>query len=155
MKKALMLGTVLAALVALAPLAAFAQSDEAYDQNYARLSYVKGEVSLDRGADLGTESAEVNLPVAEGNKIVTVDGQAEVQFGRRNFLRLGMSSEAEFAALPGRSDSHVKIHIRAGQAYLRVTTLEGEKSIEVHTPDASFYILEEGLYRFDVGEGDA
>ena len=155
MRKAHMLGTVLAALVALAPLAAFAQSGEAYDQNYARLSYVNGQVSVNRGSDLGTESAEVNLPVAEGNKLVTVDGEAEVQFGRSNFLRLGMSSEAEFAALPGRSDNHVKIHLRAGQAYLRVTTLEGEKSIEVHTPDASFYILEEGLYRFDVGQGDA
>ena len=65
------------------------------------------------------------------------------------------SSEAEFAALPVRSDDPVKIHIRAGQAYLRVTTLEAEKGIEVHTPDASFYILEEGLYRFDVAEGGA
>lgn len=155
MRKALMLGTVLAVLVALVPIAASAQSGEAYDQSYARLTFVKGEVSVERGSELGTESAEVNLPVAEGNKLMTADGEAEVQFGRRNFLRLGVSSEAEFAALPKLGDDHVKIHLRAGQAYLRVTTLEGEKSIEVHTPDASFYILEEGLYRFDVGQGDA
>ncbi len=155
MKKALMLGIVLTALVALAPLAAYAQSGEADGQNYARLNFVKGEVSVDRGSDLGTEAAEVNLPIAEGYKLVTSDGQVEVQFGRSNFLRLGMSSEAEFAALPGRGGAPVKLHVRAGQAYLRVTTLEGEKSIEVHTPDASFYILEAGLYRFDVGAGDA
>ena len=155
MRKTRMLGTVLAALVALVPLAAFAQSNEADGLSYARLSFVKGDVTLGRGADLGNESAEVNLPVAAGNKLVTGDGQAEVQFGRRNFLRLGVSSEAEFAALPGRSGDPVKLHIRAGQAYIRVMNLEAEKGIEVHTPDASFYILEEGLYRFDISEGGA
>jgi hypothetical protein len=155
MRKTWMLGTVLASFVALAPLAAFGQSDGGADQSYARLSYVKGDVSVDRGEELGTESAEVNLPLAEGNVLVTGDGQAEVQFGRGNFLRLGVSSEAEFAALPVRSADPVKIHFRTGQAYLRVTTLEAEKGIEIHTTDASFYILETGLYRFDVDEGGA
>ncbi len=154
MKNACILGTALAALLAIVPITASAQSGEASDQSYARLSFVKGDVSLDRGTELGTESGEVNLPVAEGNRLLTSDGQAEVQFGRRNFLRLGTSSEAEFAALPGSGAGIVKLHLRSGQAYLRVTTLEGEKSIEVHTPDASFYILEEGLYRFDIGQGN-
>ena len=153
MRKALMLGTVLAALVALIPLAVSAQSDEDQGRSYARLSFVQGQVTVDRGTELGTESAEVNLPVAAGNRLVTADGQAEVQFGRSNYLRLGMSSEAEFAALPSRTNDPVKLHLRAGQAYLRVTTLDADKGIEVHTPDASFYILEEGLYRFDVNEG--
>ncbi len=154
MKNTRILGTVLAALLAIVPIPASAQSGEANDQSYARLSFVKGDVSLDRGTELGTESGEVNLPVAEGNKLLTSDGQAEIQFGRRNFLRLGMSSEAEFATLPGSGAGVVKLHLRSGQAYLRVATLEGEKSIEVHTPDASFYILEEGLYRFDIGQGN-
>ncbi len=155
MRKARMLGTIIAVLVALAPLAAFAQSDEDDDRSYARLSFVKGVATVDRGEELGTESAEVNLPVAVGDRLVTTDGQAEVQFGRSNFLRLGVSSEAEFAALPARNGDPVKLHLRAGQAYLRVTTLDAEKGIEVHTPDASFYILEAGLYRFDVGGGEA
>jgi hypothetical protein len=76
MRKARMLGTVLAVLVALVPLAAFAQSDEGDGRSYARLSFVKGEVSVYRGADLGTESAEVNLPVAAGDRLVTRSSSA-------------------------------------------------------------------------------
>ena len=153
MRNARTLGTVLATLVALVAVGLPAGAEDLYDQSYARLSYVKGDVSVQRGSDLGQETGEVNLPVVEGDTLVASSGQAEVQFGRRNFFRLDSASEALFASLPKRGDDTVKIHLLSGQAYLRVTTLEGEKAIEVHTPDASFYILEEGLYRFEVAEG--
>jgi hypothetical protein len=35
-----------------------------------------------------------------------------------------------------------------------VSQLVADKGIEVHTPDASFYVLEEGLYRFEVVLGE-
>jgi hypothetical protein len=40
----------------------------------------------------------------------------------------------------------------AGNIYLSVNRLEKEKTIEVHTADSSFYLLDEGLYRIDVSE---
>lgn len=153
MRDARTLGTVLATLVALVAVGLPAGAEDLYDRSYARLSYVKGDVSVQRGSDLGQETGDVNLPVVEGDTLVASSGQAEVQFGRRNFFRLDSASEALFASLPKRGDDTVKIHLLSGQAYLRVTTLEGEKAIEVHTPDASFYIFEEGLYRFEVAEG--
>ena len=57
----------------------------------------------------------------------------------------------EFAFLPVEGDDRIKVHVLEGSAYLRVSALAGDKAIEVHTPDASTYILEEGLYRFNVG----
>jgi len=80
----------------------------------------------------------------------TEAGQAEIHFGRRNYLRLSDNTKVEFAVLPQEGDERIKLHITEGSAYLRVSYLATEKGIEVHTPDASFYVLEEGLYRFDV-----
>lgn len=144
------IGVLIGAFLFLAPFFAMAETNDYSNYSFARLSYVKGEVSVQRASDLGTETAEVNLPLVVGDKLLTMDGQAEVQFGRRNYLRLDSFAQAEFALLPSEVDGRIKIHLLDGRAYLRVVALDKEKGIEVHSPDASFYILEEGLYRFEV-----
>ncbi|TRZ89552.1 hypothetical protein D4R89_05935 [bacterium] len=150
MSKNRSIGVLIGAFLVLAPLFAAAETDDYSDYSIARLNYVKGEVSVQRASDLGTETAEVNLPLVEGDKLLTKDGQAEVQFGRRNYLRVDSFSQVEFAVLPSESKSGIKVHLLEGRAYLRVGSPGEEKSVEVHSPDASFYILEEGLYRFEV-----
>ena len=151
MKKAALLA--LAFLVSI-PLGLAAQSDASsdgyYAPSFARLTYVQGDVFVQRTSDLGTERGEVNLVLVQGDKLGTGAGQAEVNFGRRNYLRLAENSKVEFAVLPTGGDNHVKIHVLEGSAYLRVGTLSGEKAFEVHTPDVSCYILDEGLYRLNV-----
>lgn len=144
------IGVLIGAFLVLAPLFAAAETDDYSDYSFARLNYVKGEVSVQRASDLGTEKAEVNLPLVEGDKLLTMDGQAEVQFGRRNYLRIDSFTQVEFAALPSEVVGRIKVHLLEGRAYLRVGSPGEEKSVEVHSPDASFYILEEGLYRFEV-----
>jgi len=129
-----------------------AQSEEYYSSSYARLSYVKGNVVVQRAADLGSEEGVVNLALIEGDKLTAGEGRAEVSLGRKNYLRLDRGSEVEFSNLPRRGDDRTRVHLLAGSVYLRVNTLEEEKTFEVHTPDASFYILAEGLFRFDVRE---
>jgi hypothetical protein len=142
------------AFLFLIPLGLLAQSaipsEGYYAGSYARLSYLVGDVFVQRTSDLGTERAEVNLVLVQGDKLGTGIGQAEVQFGGRNYLRLDNNSKVEFVALPTEGDDTIKLHVLEGSAYLRVGSLAGEKTIEVHTPDASFYILDEGLYRFNV-----
>jgi len=151
MKKGLLLAV--AFLVSI-PLGLIAQSDTPsegyYAPSYARLTYVSGDVFVQRTSDLGTEKAEVNLALVRGDKLGTGVGQVEVHFGRRNYLRLDDNTKVEFAILPVEGDDHIKLHVLEGSAYLRVSALAGDKAIEVHTPDASTYILEEGLYRFNV-----
>jgi hypothetical protein len=127
--------------------------DGYYAASYARLSYVRGDVFVQRGADLGYEKGEVNLALIEGDRLGTRDGLAEVQFNLRNYLRIDRDTQVEFAVLPREGNDGIRIQLLEGSLYLRVRAQAGEKTIEVHTPDASYYILEEGLYRFDVREG--
>jgi hypothetical protein len=147
MKKA---ATVLAALFFLLPLGLFAQDEGYYDYSYARLSYVKGDVVVQRAGDLGSEEGVVNLALVEGDKLETGEGRVEVYFGRKDYLRLDRNTGVEFADLPREGDDRVRLHLLSGSIYLRIGYLEEEKSLEVHTPDASFYVLEPGLYRLDL-----
>jgi len=138
------------AIIVSIPLGLMAQDEGFYPYSYARLSYVNGSVFVQRTSDLGYEKGEVNLALVQGDKMGTETGQAEIHFGRRNYLRLADNTKVEFAVLPQEGDERIKLHITEGSAYLRVSYLATDKGIEVHTPDASFYVLEEGLYRFDV-----
>lgn len=145
--------TLAAAIVALAPLAAFAQTDGYYDRSYVRMSYVQGDVYVQRSGDLGYQAGEVNLVVIAGDKIGTRAGRLELQLGRQNYLRLDNDTVVEMAALPGADAQPTKIHLLSGSVFVRVNSLDGARNFEVHSPDASFYILAEGLYRLDVREG--
>ena len=131
---------------------AFSSEEEAYSYSYARLSYVRGDVFVERAEDLGYEEGTVNLPLVEGDKLGTKEGRAEIHFGRKNYLRLDSFTHIDFVQLPKRGDDSTKIHLLSGSVFLRVSYLDQEIRFEVHTPDASFYVAEEGLYRFDVRE---
>ncbi len=153
MRKAVM---ILMALVFFSPSIVSAQEEGYYSYSYARLSYVKGDVVVERAGDLGTEQGVVNLALVEGDKLGTRNGRAEVYFGKKNYLRLDSNTDVEFANLPRQGDDRIRLHLLSGSIYLRVGYLEEEKSLEVHTPDASFYVLESGLYRFDMrGSGQS
>ncbi len=147
------LTSLLAAVIVSVPLGLAAQDETFYPYSYARLSYVKGDVYVQRTDDLGYEKGEINLALVQGDKMGTERGMAEVHFGRRNYLRLDENTRVEFAILPREGEEFVKIHLLEGRAYLRVSRLVEDKGIELHTPDASFYVLEEGLFRFDVRTG--
>ncbi len=138
------------ALIVSIPLGLMAQDDGYYANSFARLSFVNGSVYVQRTGDLGYEKGEVNLALVQGDKLGTESGQAEIHFGRRNYLRLADNTKVEFAILPTEGNELIKLHLTEGSAFVRVSQLALEKGFEVHTPDASFYVLEEGLYRFDV-----
>ncbi|MFO7734228.1 MAG: DUF6600 domain-containing protein [Candidatus Aminicenantes bacterium] len=144
------LTSLLAALIVSIPLGLAGQEETFYPYSFARLSYVNGDVYVQRASDLGYEKGEVNLALVQGDKMGTERGRAEVHFGRRNYLRLDENTGVEFAILPLEGQEYIKIHILEGRAFLRVSALVEDKGVEVHTPDASFYVLEVGLYRFDV-----
>jgi len=135
------------------PLFIYSNSDtEYYDYSFARMSYVTGDVFIERAADMGYEQGIVNLPVVENDKLGSRDGRAEIHFGRKNYLRIDRYTHVDFAGLPRKGYDQVKLNLLSGNIYLRVSFLGREKDFEVHTPDASYYILEEGLYQFKVVE---
>lgn len=149
MKKIL---AVLGCFVVFVSFTMASEEGNTYSYSYARLSYVKGDVFIQRAQDLGYEEGVVNLPVVEGDKLGTREGQAEIHFGKRNYLRINRITQIDLITLPRKDENLIKIHLLSGNIYLRIDYLEEEKGFEIHTPDASFYILEEGLYRVDVLE---
>lgn len=132
----------------------FAISEETPYTNYsfARLSYVTGNTYLQRATDLGYEEGVANMPISEGDRLSTTDGRAEIYLGKRNYLRLDNNTKIDFMNLPKRGYDLTRIRVWSGNAYLSVNFLEKEKNIEIHTSDASIYVLERGLYRIDVRE---
>jgi len=126
------------------------QEEEYYSYSFARLNYVKGDVFIQRAEDMGYEEGTVNLPVVVGDKLGTQDGRAEIHFGKKNYLRIDKYTQVDFVKLPQRGDDIISLHLVSGNIYLRVNSLNTEKEFELHSPDGSFYILEEGLYRFEV-----
>jgi hypothetical protein len=134
----------------LLPLTALAQANSYYDRSYTRMSYVQGDVYVQRAQNQGYEQGQINLVVVEGDKLGTKSGRLEVQLGRGNYLRLDAGSQVDMAGLPTADGQPTKLHILAGSAYIRVASMDLEKNFEIHTPDGSFYVLKEGLYRVDV-----
>jgi hypothetical protein len=154
MNKMMARASVLAvAFIVSLPLGLAAQDEGYYPYSFARLSYVNGAVYIERTAGLGYEKGEVNFALVQGDRIGTESGQAEIHFGRRNYLRLDNGTKVEFAILPREGEERIKLVLTGGSAYFRVSYLAQEKGVEIHTPDASFYVLATGLYRFDVRPG--
>ena len=132
---------------------AFGSGEESYyAKSYSRLSFVKGDVYVQRAGDLGFEEGVVNLLIVEGDKLGTREGRAEINLGNNNFLRLDADSQVDMETLPKNGNDLISIHLLSGRAYFRINNMAMEKEIELHTPDVSFYFLQEGLYRIDVTE---
>jgi hypothetical protein len=142
----------LTVLTVVLPFLAYGQSSSYYDRSYIRMSYVQGDVFVQRAQDQGYEKGELNLVVVAGDKLGSRAGRLEIQLGRRNYLRLDNDTQVDLVNLPSRDGDPTKLHVLDGSVFLRIQTLDREKNIEVHTPDASFYILTAGAYRVDVRE---
>lgn len=120
--------------------------------SFARLSYITGNIYIQRAADLGYEEGVVNMPISEGDRLGTTEGRAEIYLGKANYIRLDNNTKIDFLKLPDKRNALTQIQIWAGNVYFSVKSLEKEKNIEIHTPDVSVYLLADGLYRIDVRE---
>ena len=127
-----------------------AQETKYTNRSIARLSFLTGDTFIQRASDLGYEDGVINMPIAEGDRIGTTDGRAEIHIGQGNYLRLDRNTKVDFLRLPTIEDSLIQIQIWSGNVYLSIQNLEREKEIEIHTPDVSVYVLDIGLFRVDV-----
>jgi hypothetical protein len=130
-----------------------AQPETKYtNDSFARLSYISGNAYVQRASDVGYEEGQVNMPIAEGDRIGTTDGRVELLLGRRNYLRLDQNTKVDMLALPRKDSDEIKIRVWSGNIYLDIASLNREKGIEVLTSDATFYVLDKGVVRVDVRE---
>ncbi|MGB9907060.1 MAG: DUF6600 domain-containing protein [Candidatus Saccharicenans sp.] len=150
MKKEILIGLMMTGLLFFSVPASAEESY--YPGSVARLTYLEGDVRVDRGQELGIEAGEVNFVLTAGDSLMTEDGLVEVSFSQNNYLRLDKYSYLEIVRLPQSTYEEASLHLHRGRFYLRISHLAREKGFGLHTPDASFYILEEGLYHFYVDE---
>lgn len=128
-----------------------------------RLSYIDGQVGIDRAGE-GVERAILNAPIVEGTRLVTGgSGLAEVEFENRSSLRLADNSEVKFRRLL-MNDSGAKVNeieVVRGIVYFDIE--KSDDLYRVATKDASFIIrkgtelrltAEDGRVQLAVFKGD-
>ena len=120
------------------------------NDTFARLSYMNGNVYIQRATELEYEEGMVNMPITEGDRMGTTEGRAEIYLGRGKFLRLDHHTKLDILNLPNPAKDLTGIQIWRGNIFLSLSSLKKEKAIEIHTSDTSLYVLEAGLYRIDV-----
>jgi hypothetical protein len=120
------------------------------NETFARLSYINGNVYVQRATELDYEEGIINMPITEGDRMGTTDGRAEIYLGRGKFLRLDYNTKIDLLNLPRREDDLTRIQAWTGCIYFSIQSLKREKCIEIHTSGVSLYILEDGLYRVDI-----
>jgi hypothetical protein len=143
---------VAAVLLLLFPAApARTQEIDQIDQTVARISYLSGPVSYNRGDDPEEwEAAATNVPFTIGDRIYSsADGRAELQLAAGNFVRLAPRSY--FRALNLTYDTK-QFYLGEGVASFNIRRLDRDETIEVNTPNMAVTLEGPGSYRVEVDE---
>jgi hypothetical protein len=110
----------------------------------ARVSFVHGSVSTQRGDNGAWVPAIVNTPVAVGDRVSTgPDGRAALQLDYADILRMSSSATAKIAQLDRNN-----IQVQIGQGLTTFTVLkDGQAAPEIDTPNAALHPNGSGEYR--------
>jgi hypothetical protein len=111
----------------------------------ARLSFVHGDVSQQRGDNAQWVAATLNTPIEPGDRVSTggQDARAELQLDYANVLRMSNNVTANVTTL-----TRNRIQIQVGQGLTTYSVLRGsEADSEIDTPNAAIHPLGEGEYR--------
>jgi hypothetical protein len=140
--------TSLLAVAVLLSHPSFAQDDDDVRQQVARVAFLSGTASFNRGDDPDAwEDAAVNTPMTVGDRLYTSrDGRAELQ---AHGARIYLGPESELAALDFREDIR-QLSLTIGTASFRINRVGEGEVFEVDTPNVSLTFLSPGYYRVDV-----
>ncbi len=112
---------------------------------FARLNYLTGQVLIERTGAEGFEDATLNMPIEEGDRLITADGRAEVYVGFSTFIRLDRNTKLDLLVLPSeRGRKKFVARLIYGRIYLISFREKLKTTIEVR--DAEFRPLEKGSY---------
>src|SRR5271170_4178734 len=109
----------------------------------ARVSFIGGDVSVQRGDSGDWNAATLNTPVVAGDRVSTgVKSRAEIQLDYANILRLNQNSVANVANL-----TRTQLQAQVGQGVADYSMLKGNQAdVEIDTPNAAIHPLKEGQY---------
>jgi Family of unknown function (DUF6600)/FecR protein len=120
------------------------QSQQSDQPGVARLSYIHGDVSTQRGDNAQWVAGTLNTPVVTGDRVSTGQkSRAELQLDYANILRMSDDATATVANL-----ARTNIQVQVGQGLTEYSVLKGsEADAEIDTPNAAVHPLGEGDYR--------
>ncbi len=110
----------------------------------ARLSFMQGQVSTQRGDNAEWVGATLNSPIAVGDRVSTGDNsRAELQLDFADVLRLSSDTTVKIATL-----ERGGIQVQVGKGLATYSELKGgEATPEIDTPNASIHPNGPGQYR--------
>ncbi len=113
----------------------------------ARVSFIHGDVSRQRGDTSEWSATTINSPLERGDQIGTGEkSRTEIQLDYANILRLSSKTQARIAEL-----TRTRIQIQVAQGYASYTMLKGgEADVEIDTPNVSVHPLGPGRFRVQV-----
>jgi hypothetical protein len=113
----------------------------------ARLGYVQGQVSIQPAGVDDWAAADLNRPIATGDKLWTdADSRAEMSIGSA-FVRLSGSTAFAFLNL----DDHIaQMQVTAGTVSVHVRSMSDQ--LEIDTPNVAVALLGPGDYRLEVND---
>ncbi len=119
------------------------QPDQA-QPGMARLSYLRGDVSSQRGDNGDWVAATVNTPIAVNDRVSTGNNaRAEIQLDYADVLRMSGSATAKIANL-----TRTGITVQIGQGLVTYSVLKGsEANSEIDTPNSAVHPSGPGEYR--------
>ena len=153
--------SLLSTLLLLALCAAAVAEDDRYGNNdddgyeetarVARLSLIRGDVSLRRTGSDKWERAALNVPLVEGDRLATGAGaRLEIQIDARNFVRVGEYATVDVVTL---RDEGVALSLVEGTATLRLARFDRDREyFEIDAPGTTVAAERRGLYRLDVAQ---
>ena len=133
----------------------------AWGQTYSharivRLSFVEGNVTVQRSDIADWAEAPINTPIQEGFKLSTAEGGfAEVEFENGSTVRLGQLSTLEFTQLALGSDGSKINCLTMPQGYATFHAApEGQDVYEVRTSNATLTPRGKAMFRADVDSSE-
>ena len=127
--------------------------DEAPDvtARVSRISFIRGDAQIRRSGIEEWEKASLNLPVVEGDEILTEAGaRVEIQFDNHRHLRLAENSLLKIVNL---KDEGIAVSLSLGTLNLRITSFDKEKFyFEIDAPKTTIAVQRAGTYRVDAGK---
>ena len=113
----------------------------------ARVSFIRGDVTMQRGDSGDFSAVSLNTPLMAGDKVATGDGsRAELQLDYANVLRLDQHSQANIATLDNN-----RIQVQVGQGVAVYSVLNGAQAdVEIDTPNVAVHPTKPGRYRIEI-----
>ncbi len=135
-------------------LSSEAVADEApdLDRTPPRLAYTHGEISFSRAGAPEWGPAQVNTPLAPGDRLYAAPGGTlELQVGARAFVRASGGQGGAEIGLDGLEPNYLQLSAPSGTMALDVRELTPGHAIDVNTPGGVLSIEHSGYFRVEVG----